>query len=240
MFSLSVKFNSEEENQTRSNRSFKFRAVILFVKLSVWRFRWQTSLVALVCRTWHLYGWMHLNGSNISPLSLLSLPVSLSLSLSVAVVGHQSFCCRDDHGCHQRSQMKGGLYPHLCPSLLTPLSLSLPLSVIPHPSPHLNNEQSQPPVLTTRVLTGIDYRVMFMVLEDFFYRIDIYFKLLHTIDFFKCGHFIIMKDTGKPYLLLCFIWNEKVIQQIVFSVAIFPNNILNNLWLQHLGQQAGL
>lgn len=60
----------------------------LFVKLSVWGFRWQRSLVVLVCRTWHLYGWMHLNEE-------ISLPLSLSLSLPpwvcAAVVGYHSF-----------------------------------------------------------------------------------------------------------------------------------------------------
>lgn len=38
--------------------------------------------------------------------------------------------------------MKGGLYPHLCPSLPTPLSLSPPLALISHLSLLLNNEQS--------------------------------------------------------------------------------------------------
>lgn len=51
------------------------------------------------------------------------------------------FCCGDDHCCHQRSQMKGGLYPHLCPSFLTPLTFSPSLSLISHLSPRLNNEQ---------------------------------------------------------------------------------------------------
>lgn len=90
-------------------------------------------------------------------MEVISLPPCVSLSpslppppsLSVAVVGYV-FCCRVDHGCHQRSQMKGGLYPHLCPSLLTPLFLSLPLSVISHPSPRLNNEQRPPPVPTNQ------------------------------------------------------------------------------------------
>ena len=128
---------------------------------------------------------------SLSPLSPFSPCLPLSLALSVAVVGHQSFCCRDDHGCHQRSQMKGGLYPHLCPSLLTPLSLSHPLSVIPHPSPHLNNEQSQPPVLTNQSFYRNRWWSCVYGVGGFSY--PIYFRLLHTIIFFLCGHFIIWK-----------------------------------------------
>lgn len=134
---LSLKFNSEKGNLTEIKPVLYISCCDLFVKLSVRGFRWQTSLVVLLCRTWHLHGWMHLNGSNISP----SLSFWCCHWLSV-------FCCRDNHGCHQRSQMKGGLYPHLCPSLLTPLSLSLPLTVISQPSPHVNNEHSHPPVPT--------------------------------------------------------------------------------------------
>lgn len=74
----------------------------------------------------------------ISPSSLTHSP-----SLSFCCCHWLSvFCCGDDRCCHQRSQMKGGLYPHLCPSLPTPLSLSPPLALISHLSLRLNNEQS--------------------------------------------------------------------------------------------------
>lgn len=71
------------------------------------------------------------------------------------------FCCRDDHGCHQRSQMKGGLYPHLCPSLLATLPLSLPPSVISHPSPCANNEQRARHLFLWKHIFGLKIRLHF-------------------------------------------------------------------------------
>lgn len=114
------------------NHLVLFRALISLVESSGdW---WQTHLVVPVIWTWHLlYDWMHLNGSNISLLSP-SLFLLLSLAISLLLWRRSLF--------HQRSQMKGGLYPHLCPSLSTPLSLSPPLALISHLLLRLNNEQS--------------------------------------------------------------------------------------------------
>lgn len=68
-------------------------------------------------------------------------PLTHSPSLFLLLSLLSGFCC-DDRCCYQRSQMKGGLYPHLCPSLLTPLSLSPPLALISHLSLCLNSEHS--------------------------------------------------------------------------------------------------
>lgn len=127
---------------------------------------------------------------SLPPSVFVSHSLSLPLSLSVAVIGHV-FCCRDDHGCHQKSQMKGGLYPHLFPSLLTPLFLSLPLSVISHPPPHLSNEQSQPPVPT-------NCSFYYTVCGLYFIWKDIYFRLFTcTKLYFKWQ---LIRDNGQLYL----------------------------------------
>lgn len=116
------------------------------VELCVWGSRWQTILLSCgPSRTWHLYGWKRLNGSETPPPPPTSFRLAFSCCRWPSV-----FCCGDDRGCHQRRQMKAGLYPHLCPSLLTTLPLSPPPPVISHPSPCVNNEQRQPPVFTIK------------------------------------------------------------------------------------------
>lgn len=104
-------------------------------------------------------------------MEVISLPL-FPLSIAFCCCHWLSvFCCRDDHGCHQRRQMKGCLYPHPCLSILTLLPLTLPVPVISYPCPHLNNEHSQPPVLTEcsfilkNCLTSWNYKIIYSLLE---------------------------------------------------------------------------
>lgn len=126
---LSLKFNSEKENQTKiksllciSCCDFVCEVVCLGIQMtdkSCCLGLLNMTPVWLNASAWRLY---------------LSIPRSPCLSFCCC---HwpSVFCCRDDHGRHQRSQMKGGLYPHLCPSLLTPLSFCLSLSLWFHNPP---------------------------------------------------------------------------------------------------------
>lgn len=112
-----------------------FRALILLVESSGdW---WQTHLVVLVLRTWHLHDWRRLNGSNIS---LRSYP--LSPSLSAAAIGYQPFVVETIVVAIKEARWKEV-------SILTSVHLSRPLSLclpllapISHLSLLLNNEQS--------------------------------------------------------------------------------------------------
>lgn len=140
--SVSVKFNSDGES---------FRDQISPLNFTLWFCLW--SCLSQDSNDRQVLSWSVEHDTCMAEcnwMEVISPPLhSLFLSplLSFCCCRWLSFfCSRDDHGCHQRSQMKGGLYPHLCPSFLTPLSVSLPLFVISHPSP-LNNEQTQPPVL---------------------------------------------------------------------------------------------
>lgn len=97
------------------NRQVNFHALISLVESSGdW---WQTHLVVLVFRTWHLYDWRRLNGSNIS---LRSYP--LSPSLSAAVIGYQSFVVETIAVAIKEARWKEV-------SILTSVHLSRPLSL---------------------------------------------------------------------------------------------------------------
>lgn len=119
-YSLDVQFKVKEVKLSEGEAeglkgSFKFLAGILSVKSSVWGFKWQTTLVVLVSRTWHLYGWMHLNGSNIAP-PFSSLACFLLLSLAISLL------------LYRRSWLPSKKADER-------MSLSSPLSISPHPSP---------------------------------------------------------------------------------------------------------
>lgn len=122
--SVSVKFNSDGESFRDQISPLNFTLWFLFVKLSVSGFKWQASLV-LVCGTWHLYGWMQLNGSNISPPFTHSF--SLRCSLSAAVVGYHSFVVEMIMAAIKEARWKEA-------SILTSVHLSSPHSLCPSPS----------------------------------------------------------------------------------------------------------
>lgn len=142
-----VSFDFFREESDRLNHFFKSHAVILLRGIVCLELQMTDNLVVSVppehdtCTAESV--WME-----VSP--PLRFPPLLSVSLSLAVVGHQSFVVETIVAAIKDARWKEV-------SILTSVHLSSPLSlclfrppVTSHPSPRGNNEQRQPPVFTVK------------------------------------------------------------------------------------------